>query len=257
METSLTAVPAYERSTDLKRLKFVIDTLRKYNRPHSRVLDVGCGNGIMSLNLGREGFNVTGIDVSEKAIAKAKAKNSYPNVHFECLSAEALMAQNDSYEFIICSEVLEHLENPADLLSKIRRMLKDDGKLIVTVPNGKGPRETLVTRPTLYVREHNKGLWNLMNKTKSVLGFSGTTVQSNADNLDHIQFFSKKDLLSLSIKTDFEIIDFGNANFVSDVFPYSMLANRIRLLQDMDCKIADALPNGFSGGFLTVWQKVR
>ena len=88
-----------------------------------------------------------------------------------------------------------------------------------------------------------------------MLGYSGTTVQSAADNLDHIQFFSKKDLEQLSKQHGFKITGFGKANFVEDVFPFSLLAKRLVFLQKIDCKIADLLPYQFTGGFFTVWEK--
>ena len=87
------------------------------------------------------------------------------------------------------------------------------------------------------------------------MGYSGTTVQSAADNLDHIQFFSRTDLDQLAQQHGFKITRFGKANFVEDVFPFSLFAKRISLLQKIDCKIADLLPYQFTGGFFTVWEK--
>jgi hypothetical protein len=80
-------------------------------------------------------------------------------------------------------------------------------------------------------------------------------VQSAADNLDHIQFFSKKDLEQLSKQHGFKITGFGKANFIEDVFPFSLFAKRLVFLQKIDCKIADILPYQFTGGFFTVWEK--
>ena len=165
------------------------------------------------------------------------------------------MAEGEQYDAIICSEVLEHLNDPGSLLNVLRSSLKDSGKLIVTVPNGKGPRETFVTKPVLNMRKKNNWIWRMLNKTKQGLGYSGTTVQSAADNLDHIQFFSKKDLEVLSQSHQFKIIRFGKANFVEDVFPFSFFTKKIKFLQKLDCKVADVLPLTFTGGFFTVWEK--
>ena len=88
-----------------------------------------------------------------------------------------------------------------------------------------------------------------------MLGYSGTTVQSAADNLDHIQFFSKDDLEKLSQLYGFRITGFGKSNFMEDVFPFSLFAKRLVFLQKLDCKIADMLPYNFTGGFFTVWEK--
>jgi 2-polyprenyl-3-methyl-5-hydroxy-6-metoxy-1,4-benzoquinol methylase len=244
----------YERIADQKRLKFILNILKMNLPEHGKVLDVGCGNGIISMNLGREGFKVKGIDISEKAIEKAKNNNPFENVEFENLSAEALTARGERYEAIICSEVLEHMENPGQLLDKLHDSLTDNGTLIVTVPNGRGPRELLVTRPMIRIRD-SQTMWKIVNKLKKGLGYSGTTVQSDADNLDHIQFFTKPQLKRLSEGHGFKITSFKNANFMDDVFPFSFIANRIKVFQRLDCAIADILPHQMTGGFMMSWNK--
>jgi ubiquinone biosynthesis O-methyltransferase len=247
----------YNRIADRKRVDFIAETLHRELPPNGRILDVGCGNGVISRHLGRLGFNVLGIDVSEKTIAMARSIEPMPNVQFMTKSAEELVASGETYDAVICSEVLEHLSNPGALLKVLYETLAPNGKLIVTVPNGNGPRELLVTRPVLRMREKNNWAWRSIVGLKKMLGYSGTTVQSAADNLDHIQFFSKKDLEELSRRHGFTIKRFGKANFVEDVFPFSFFTKRIPLLQKVDCKIADMLPHRFTGGFFTVWEKAR
>lgn len=244
----------YNRIADRKRVDFIADVLKSSLRPNAKVLDVGCGNGVISRHLGRMGYNVLGIDVSDKTIEKARSIDPMPNVSFMKKSAEELVASGEKYDVVICSEVLEHLNEPGKLLKVLYATLADNGKLVVTVPNGRGPREMLVTRPMLRIR-NNKGLWKIVVKFKSMLGYKGTTVQSAADNLDHIQFFSKKDLESLSSSYNFKITRFGKSNFIEDVFPFSFFAKKIPFLQKVDCKIADMLPTSFTGGFFSVWEK--
>ncbi len=245
----------YDRIADRKRVDFITNVLKESLPLQSRILDVGCGNGVISRHLGRVGFRVIGIDVSEKTIEKARASTTLPNVSFMNKSAEELIAEGEQYDAVICSEVLEHLKNPAALLQVLHGCLKENGKLIVTVPNGKGPREMFVTRPILNMRNKNNFLWKMISGIKRVLGYKGTTVQSAADNLDHIQFFSKQDLERLSDANKFKITKFGKANFVEDVFPFSFFAKRLKVLQRIDCKIADMLPYQCTGGFFTVWEK--
>ena len=143
----------------------------------------------------QNGFNVYGIDVSEKAIEKAKELNSLTNVKFDLLSAEQLVAEGKKYNAVICSEVLEHLFEPEKLLNVLYQSLSDDGILIVTVPNGKGPREVFVTKPIIALQKKNNGIWQTIIKLKSLLGYKGTTIQSDASDLTHIQFFTKKTLI--------------------------------------------------------------
>jgi SAM-dependent methyltransferase len=244
----------YDRITDIKRLRFITDSLQQHIPAGGRILDVGCGNGVISRHLGQFGYNVLGIDISEKTIAVAQQRNKYPNVRFEAISAEELTASGERYDAVICSEVLEHLNQPQLLLQTIHSSLKDDGLLIVTVPNGNGPRELCVTRPMLKAR-NNPGLWKAINKFKNTLGFRGTTAQSQADNLDHVQFFTRKALRNLASVSDFKIVRFAKTNFVEDVFPFSLLTKRIKFLQTLDCQIAEILPYSFTGGFNTLWRK--
>src|ERR1700743_1733043 len=124
----------FERIADIKRLNFIIEALKKRLPQGAEVLDVGCGNGVISRSLGAQGFKVRGIDVSEKAIAKAISLNTFPNVRFEAVSAEQLVAEGSRYHAVICSEVLEHLNDPGKLLKVLYQSLTPDGILIVTVP---------------------------------------------------------------------------------------------------------------------------
>lgn len=252
--TPQTITYEYERIADIKRLKFIEAHLQKEIPAGGRVLDVGCGNGVISRHLGQFGFDVLGIDISQKTIDVARSKNKLPNVRFEAISAEQLTAQGERYDAVICSEVLEHLDHPENLLKVIHESLKDNGLLVVTVPNGVGPRELCVTRPMLKAR-NNPGLWKFINTIKNALGFKGTTVQSQADNLDHVQFFTRKDLLNIADENDFKVIKFAKTNFVEDVFPFSLLTKRIKFLQKLDCQVAEILPIGFTGGFNTLWRK--
>jgi 2-polyprenyl-3-methyl-5-hydroxy-6-metoxy-1,4-benzoquinol methylase len=245
----------YERIADIKRLNFIAACLQQNISAQGRVLDVGCGNGVISRHLGQYGYNVLGIDISQKTIDVAKSKNKLPNVRFEAVSAEALTAQGQQYDAVICSEVLEHLHQPGLLLHTIYASLKPEGVLIVTVPNGKGPREVCVTKPMLRARNNPK-IWGFINRVKRALGFKGTTVQSQADNLDHVQFFTQKDLQALAAAHDFKIEKIAKTNFVEDVFPFSLLTKRIKFLQAIDCQVAELLPTGFTGGFNTVWRKL-
>jgi len=245
----------YERIADQKRLNFITQTVIKKLKGDGRVLDIGCGNGIISSHIGQYGIDVTGIDVSEKAIVKARENNPFPNVKYRAQSAEGIVASGEQFDIIICSEVLEHLNDPNALVNVLYNSLKDGGSLIVTVPNGFGPREKFVTKPVLYLKKKNGALWKTLCGIKNALGYSGTTVQSSADNLDHIQFFRLRDLHRIAKNNHFYITTLRKANFIEDVFPFSIITKRITLIQKIDCKLADWLPSSFTGGFFTIWEK--
>ena len=246
----------YERIVDIKRLHFIVEVLKNRLPAGAEVLDVGCGNGIISRSLGEIGFRVKGIDVSEKAILYAKELNRFSNVRFEVISAEQLVADGQHYHAVICSEVLEHLNDPGKLLRVLHQTLYDNGVLIVTVPNGKGPRELLVTRPVIALQKKDNWLWKMVQKIKGGLGYKGTTAQSAADDLIHLQFFTKSSLSKLATANNFKIVKFGKTNFIEDVFPFSFVTKKIKVLQKLDCSLAEKLPYQFTGGFVTVWEKV-
>ena len=245
----------YNREVDFKRLSFIYKSI-KSNFPNDiSVLDVGCGNGNISIYLGSKGLKVTGIDLSADAIRHAQANNSFKHVDFHVKDAEKLIYESKQYDVIICSEVLEHLHEPERLLKEIYTLLKDRGKLIITVPNGVGPREITITRPAQWLQGKGDFAWNVILKIKHLLGFRGQTNQSAADDLKHIQFFTRKDLIVLAKKTSFEIVSFKHADFIADVFPFSLFAKRIRALQRFDNVVADYIPHFMTSGFNTIWQK--
>ena len=86
----------YSRYADIKRLNFITAELQKQLQNDAEILDVGCGNGIIARALGKNGFNVYGIDVSEKAIEKARELNECKNVHFDSINAEELVAEKSN-----------------------------------------------------------------------------------------------------------------------------------------------------------------
>ena len=245
----------YTRIADIKRLEIILKTLTENLPSGATVLDVGCGNGIISRGIGSKGFQVHGIDISEKAIEKAKELNTLPNVRFDVISAEQLVAGGKKYQAAICSEVLEHLNHPEQLLHTLYQSLTEEGILIVTVPNGKGPREVLVTKPVIKMQRKKNFMWKMMTSSKKILGYSGTTIQSDADDLTHVQFFSKKALYELAAENNFQIVRFDVTNFMDDVFPFSLLARRSKALQKLDASIARHLPHELAGSFVTVWKK--
>lgn len=246
----------FERIADKKRLNFIRRSLLEFIPTKSSVLDVGCGNGIITTAIGKMGFFVTGIDSSEASIALARSANNLPNVNFFVDTAVDFVPGTEKFDAIICSEVLEHLDHPSSLLTKLHSSLKANGILVVTVPNGWGPRELLVTRPVQYLQGKNNLAWRMVFKIKRTLGYPGTTVQSSATDLRHIQFFTFAALRKLAKSTGFVIVSVGKANFIEQVFPFSLLFKRSSTLQRFDCWLADRLPASLTSGFMTVWKKL-
>jgi SAM-dependent methyltransferase len=242
----------YKDVEDFKRLDFIVNAVNRLNNKQAKVLDIGCGNGNISRALGSLGYMVTGVDIDEKSIETAKSLNTFSNVNFKVYDANAF-ALGDEFDAIICSEVLEHLIKPEDLVASIYRILKPGGIFVATVPNGYGPRELLITKPMQYLTR--KKLDGPINAFKRILGYNATTHQSSNPDLTHIQFFSVSGFKKLISNAGFKLVQFNNADFLERIFPYSFLTRRIRFLQTLDCRIADFLPKQLTCGFYTAWTK--
>lgn len=245
----------FERIADKKRVAFIITSIGSYLSPGATVLDVGCGNGFISRAVAEKGFHVTAVDASEKTIDTARRLNPHQNIHYRVAGAGELNTLPHHYDAIICSEVLEHLHDPGSLLLVLHQSLTREGILIVTVPNGKGPRELFVTRPVQYIQKRNTVVARALRRIKNALGYRGQTQQSDADDLTHLQFFTVRSLKNLAAGHGFHIEVIKKTNFVEQVFPISLLTKRIKLLQKLDCHIAEVLPLAFTSGFMSIWRK--
>jgi len=94
-----------------------------------KVLEVGCGEGFISEILVKDGCQVTGIDYSSEAIRKAsRLPGKYLNVNLYDYKPRRL------FDWVICSEVLEHLDNDHLALKMMYSWLKPGGKLLLSVP---------------------------------------------------------------------------------------------------------------------------
>jgi len=118
------------------RIKYIQDTLNKKKLNKLKILDVGCGGGLVSEGIAKLGADVTGIDFIEENIrvAKKHAKQSKLEINYivKDFEKERLTSK---YDVIIIFEVLEHLENWKSFLEKIQKNLKPKGVLIASTIN--------------------------------------------------------------------------------------------------------------------------
>ena len=110
-----------------------------------------------------------------------------------------------------------------------------------------------MTKP-MQAAMNNKIALSVVESAKKLLGFKGSTIQSEAADLMHVQFFTKKSLISLLKNQGLELQKFRVTNFIESVLPFSIITNRVRTLQKFDNWLADQLPDSFSSGFMTTWK---
>ena len=100
-----------------------------------QVLDVGCGDGVLSYLFAKEDAKVSGIDYSDIAIEFAKEKTKGLNINFQQGSAYELPFEDNSFDIVISSDVIEHLEDVEKYLSEINRVVKStEGIIIISTP---------------------------------------------------------------------------------------------------------------------------
>ncbi len=103
-----------------------------------RVLDVGCGGGILSESMFFKGADVTGIDLGEKALGVAKLHQleSGAKVNYQYISVEQLAEeQAASFDVVTCMEMLEHVPDPAAIVAACARLVKPGGSVFFSTIN--------------------------------------------------------------------------------------------------------------------------
>lgn len=215
----------YTRYVDLKKLAFIVSFL-SMTQNSLKGLDVGCGEGNVTIPLASLGYNMIGFDMSAENIEKAnRKKGSKDNPMFFVGDAENLgITEKENFDFVICSEVLEHLRNPEKVLNSINKILKINALLILTVPNGYG------LYSLLYDHFRNKIVHPILPR----IGKSG-----------HIQSFTLYKVKKLVADAGFDLIDVKH----SDIISFLPILVRSNTFCYYDCKLADRVPPSLVSGY--------
>lgn len=156
------------------RYKVMLDELRHLEK--GRLLDIGCGEGVLLEEAKSLGFDVTGVDYSEYAVEVCHKKN----LNAICLDIESQeLPFNEEFDIVIAAEIIEHLFDYYRFLASVNNCLKEEGLLFLTTPNS----SWFVCR-VLY----------LLGKTPTEI-----------DSLQHIRFFSLSYLLRLCRDQGFKL----------------------------------------------------
>ncbi len=105
-----------------------------------RIVDVGCGGGILTEGLAKLGADALGIDLSEELIdiADLHGLESGVSAHYQKISAEALAQQQpESFDLVTCMEMLEHVPDPGSIISACTTLVKPGGMVFFSTLNRK------------------------------------------------------------------------------------------------------------------------
>lgn len=117
------------------RLNYIDSLISLKNK---RVLDVGCGGGILAESMYFKDAEVMGIDLGEKAlnVAKLHQLESGAKVHYQLISVEQLAAEQPaSFDVVTCMEMLEHVPDPASIVAACAKLVKPGGSVFFSTIN--------------------------------------------------------------------------------------------------------------------------
>lgn len=146
------------------------------------VLDIGCGAGRLGATLReRQSASVTGVEFDEQAAKIARSR--LDKVVCGDIETTDIDFKSQSFDAVVCADILEHLRDPAGLLRRIREWLSPDGVLVTSLPN---------------VRHHSV--------VRSLL--EGNFTYESAGLLDktHLRFFTRREMEKLLFRAGFEIV---------------------------------------------------
>lgn len=122
-----------------KNLRFLVKNLLfqslKKDRSGIKILDLGCGTGHLALDLIREGYQVSAVDVSEELVDYANRKAREAGYELNAARMDILkMSDGDAFDAVVCLDVLEHIADDRLALANIYQALRSGGIMICAVP---------------------------------------------------------------------------------------------------------------------------
>jgi SAM-dependent methyltransferase len=138
------------------RLALFTGTLETIAPPPGRVLDFGCGPGVISMALAARGYDVTGVDGAPRMIELARAeagRRQLERARFEVADAGNLSFAPGSFDAVVCSSVIEYVDDDAKLVADLAAVIAVGGHLLISVPQAEsvmGIAESALSRMAAY-----------------------------------------------------------------------------------------------------------
>jgi len=121
----------------IARYEIIMRLVKKYSGIScGKVLDAGCGDGMLTSLIAGEGYSVDGVDTNLQGIEIARSKFEQKNIlgDFYVIDSYRYPFEEEVYDIVVCSDVIEHVKEPVKMLNEIKRVLKKGGYLIISTP---------------------------------------------------------------------------------------------------------------------------
>jgi 2-polyprenyl-6-hydroxyphenyl methylase / 3-demethylubiquinone-9 3-methyltransferase len=115
------------RAENKAKFPWILNKLRTLCDHDATILDVGCGGGFLSNELARQGYRVTGVDLSPESVKVAEAHDVTRTVKYEVADAFHLPYPDESFDALTAMDFLEHIDNPDVVIKEFARVLKPQG----------------------------------------------------------------------------------------------------------------------------------
>lgn len=119
--------------------------------------DLGCGDGVMLYKIAEKGGSVVGVDKSEEGLGLARRKlaerGAGDHVETVCASCYEVPMENESLDYAVATELIEHLEDVSEFLNEVRRLLRPGGVFVCTTPNRREGQAHDEVRDPFHVHE--------------------------------------------------------------------------------------------------------
>jgi 2-polyprenyl-3-methyl-5-hydroxy-6-metoxy-1,4-benzoquinol methylase len=122
-------------ATYAARLSLVEELIRRACPLPATVIDIGCAQGTLGLRLAEQGYAVTLVDVRPEALEYARARWEHGSVEYIVGGAGDVAGTGRRFDVVVCTEVLEHVPQPAELLGVLSSLVRSGGILMLTTPN--------------------------------------------------------------------------------------------------------------------------
>ncbi len=209
------------------------EVLLKVDVTTAKVLDVGCGTGLFLTPLIAAGCTqLYGVDGPQGFTDRAIRRGYKEVIVVDDLNTCKLPAANESFDLVVCKDVFEHLLNPKHALSEIARVLKNDGLLLLHVPNHFpliGRLKFLITNNIdTFSYFRGEGRWTF----------------------PHIRFYEHRDSL--------QVLAANNLELVLDLsyhFPAIPILSRFNILPSFSKYLIRRFPDQFAAGYTLLVKK--
>ena len=188
------------------RMNFLIEKLKNIKKELSRnikILDAGCGDGVITsyiASICKENDEIIGVDLNQ--IRLKRAEKNCPNANFVLGNITKLGFPNNSFDIIVLHHVIEHIPDDENVLKECYRVLKDDGYLIMGIPNEGDIMGELLRK--IHKKTYKEG--------------------------EHVNFYSSESMKCLLKENGFNCIENKGFGFIFPFFPIHYLILRNKLL---------------------------